>query len=51
VLPVHVAVGAIGAYVGYVAYVGYGVGTVASPVVMDMIEAKIMADTADCIIG
>ena len=47
VLPVHVAVGAIGAYDGNVAYVGYGVGTVVSPVVMDMIEAKMMADTAD----
>ena len=43
----HVAVGAIGAYVGYGGYVGYGVGTVVSPVVMEMIEAKIMADTAD----
>jgi len=47
VLPVHVAVGAIGAYVGY-ADVREGVGTVVSPVVMEMIEAKIMADTADC---
>ena len=42
----HVAVGAIGAYVGY-ADVREGVGTVVSPVVMEMIEAKIMADTAD----
>ncbi len=46
----HVAVGAIGAYVGYGGYVGYGVGTVVSPVVMEMIEAKIMADTADCML-
>ncbi len=46
----HVALGAIGEYVGYGGYVGYGVGTVVSPVMMDMIEAKMMmiADTADC---
>ena len=43
----HVAVGAIGAYVGYGGYVGYRVGKVVSPVVMDMIEAKMMADTVD----
>jgi len=46
VLPVHVAVGAIGAYDGD-ADVGDGVGTVVSPVVMDMTETKTMADTAD----
>jgi len=47
---VHVAVGAIGAYVGY-ADVREGVGTVVSPMVMEMIEAKIMADTADCMLS
>jgi hypothetical protein len=46
VLPVHVAV----VVNGNGAYVGDRVGTVVSPVVMDMIEAKkmMMADTADC---
>jgi len=40
---VHVAVGVN----GNGADVREGVGTVVSPVVMEMIEAKIMADTAD----